>query len=96
MRSLAHSRTCLPPGTCESVSTFLRPAAEMVMVHRGETDGVVAGLEAGAAFSHELAGVLHKKVRVRPTSYHSGICIGRDCSTIGDSSALVCSALVGK
>jgi len=75
---------------------MLRLAVEMVMVHRGETDGLAAGRQAGAAFAHELAGVLHEKVRVRPTAYHGGLFIGRDCHTIGDNSALVRAALVGK
>jgi len=33
---------------------------------------------------------------VRPTSYHGVLSISRDCHTIGNKSALVCAALVGK
>jgi len=69
---------------------------EIVMVHRGATDGVAAGRQAGADFALELVGLLHEKVRVRPTSYHGGLFIGRDCHTIGDNSALLCAALDGK
>jgi len=83
--------------TTQGVHHRLLPlSVEMVMVHRGETDGLAACRQAGAAFAHELAGVLHEKVRVRPTAYHGGLFIGRDCHTIGDNSALVCAAMVGK
>jgi len=47
-------------------------------------------------FALELAAFPHEKVRVRPTSYHGGLFIGRDCHTTGDRRALVCAALVGK
>ena len=33
---------------------------------------------------------------MRPTSYLDGLFIGRDCHTIGDNSAVICDALVGK
>jgi len=72
---------------------YLWLAVEMVMVFRSSTDIAAAGRQAGASFALELFGLLHQKVRVRPTPYHSGLFIGRDCHTIGDSSALVCNAL---
>jgi len=71
-------------------------AVEIFMVRRISTDGVAAGSQAGAAFSLELVAVLHEKVCARPTSHHGGLFIGRDCHTIGDNSALVCAALIGK
>ena len=66
------------------------------MVSRSATDGAADGRQAGAAFSLELVKLLYEKVRVRPTSYHGGLFIGRDCHTIGDNSAVICDALVGK
>ena len=75
---------------------YLRLAVEMVMVFRSSADGAAAGRQAGASFALELVGLLHEKVRVRPTPYRGGLFIGRDCHTIGDSSALVCNALKGK
>jgi len=33
---------------------------------------------------------------LRPTPYHGGLFIGRDCHTIGDNYAIVCAALKGK
>jgi len=78
------------------IHRLLRVAVEIVMVHRGANDGVAAGRQAGADFSLELVGLLHEKVRVRPTSYDGGLFIGRDCHTIGENSALLCAALDGK
>jgi len=75
---------------------YLRLAVEMVMVFRSSADGAASGRQAGASFALELDGLLHKKARVRPAPYHGGLFIGRDCHTIGDSSALVCIALKGK
>ena len=67
------------------------------MVHRGATNRVAAGWQAGAdAFALKLVGLLHEKVRARPNSYHGGLFISRDCHTIGDNSALLCAALDGK
>jgi len=64
------------------------------MVHRGATNRVAAGWQAGAdAFALKLVGLLHEKVRARPNSYHGGLFISRDCHTIGDNSALLCAAL---
>jgi len=75
---------------------YLRLAVEMVMVFRSSADGAAAGRQAGASFALELVGLLHEKVRVRPTPYHGGLFIGRDCPTIGDSRALLWKALKGK
>jgi len=69
---------------------------ETVIVYRSATDGAADGRQAGADFALELVGLLHERVRVRPTDFHGGLFIGRDCHTIGDNSALVCAALVGK
>jgi len=68
----------------------------MVMENRRATDGAVAGRQAGKDFALELVGLLHERVRVRPTSFHDGLFIGRDCHTIGDHGAILCAALVGK
>jgi len=75
---------------------LLRLAVEIVVVHRSATDGVAAGRQAGSDFAHVLAALLHEKVRVRPTSYHGGLYIGRYFYKLGDRRALVCAALVGK
>jgi len=75
---------------------LFRLALEIVMVHRGATDGVAAGRQAGADFALELVGLVHEKVRVRTTSKHGGLFIGRDCHKIGNKSALLCAALDGK
>jgi len=87
----------IPLHTTQGVThRYLRLAIEMVMVCRSASDGAVAGRQAGAAFAAELVELLHEKVRVRPTSYHGGLFIGRDCHTIGENSADVCVALKGK
>jgi len=68
----------------------------MVMVFRTASDRAAAGRQAGADFALELVGLLHDKVRVRPTPYHGGNFIGRDCHTVGDYCAIVCAALKEK
>ena len=73
-----------------------RLGIDMVMVFRSPSDGAVAGQQAGAAFAAELVELLREKVRVRPTSYHGGLFIGRDCLLIGQNSVDVCLALKGK
>jgi len=75
---------------------YLRLAIEMGMVCRNASDGASAGRKAGANFSLELVRLLHKKGRVRPTPYHGGLSIGRDCCIIGKNCAIVCAALKGK
>jgi len=75
---------------------YLRLAIEMVMVFRTASDRAAAGRQAGADFALELVGLLHDKVRVRPTPYHGGNFIGRDCHTVGDNCAIVCAALKEK
>jgi len=74
---------------------LLRLAVEMVMDYRSATDGAAAGRQASKDFALELVGLLHERVRVRPASY-GGLFIARDCHTIGDHSAILCAALVGK
>jgi len=87
----------IPLQTTQGVNhRYLRLAIEMVMVFRTASDGAAAGRQAGADFALKLVGLLHDKVRVRPTPYHGGLSIGRDCHTIGDSCAIVCAALKGK
>jgi len=87
----------IPLHTTQGMShRFLQLALETVMVYQSATDGATAGREAGADFALVLVGLLHERVRVRPTDFHDGLFIGRDCHTIGDNSALVCAALVGK
>ena len=87
----------IPLHTTQGVNhLYLRLAIEMVMVFRTTSDGAAAGRQAGADFALELVGLLHDKVRVRPTPYHGGLFIGRDCHTIGDNCAIVCAALNGK
>jgi len=68
----------------------------MMMEHRSATEGAAAGWQAGNEFALELVGVLHEKVRVRPTSFHCGLFIGCDCHTIGDQSSILWAAPVGK
>ena len=75
---------------------YLRLGIEMVLMFRSASDGAVAGRQAGAAFAAELSELLHERVRVRPTSYHGGLLIGRDCHMIGSNSVDVCLALKGK
>ena len=53
-------------------------------------------LKSGADFALKLVGFLHERVSSRPTSFHGGLFIGRDCHTIGDHSMIVCAALFGK
>jgi len=87
----------IPLHTTQGINRqFLRLAIEMVMVGRSATDGAADGRRAGAAFALELVKLLHEKVRVKPMSYHGSLFVGRDCHTIGDNSAVVCDALVGK
>jgi len=87
----------IPLHTTQGINhRVLRLAVETVMVYRSATDGAAAGRQAGADFALVLVGLLHERVRVRPTDFHGGPFIGRDCRTIGDKSALVCAALVGK
>jgi len=87
----------IPRHTTQGINhRFLRLAVETVMVYRSATDGAAAGRQAGADSALELVGLLHERVRVRPTDFHGGLFIGRDCHTIDDNSALVCAALVGK
>ena len=74
---------------------YLRLAIEMGMVCWTASDGASAGRKAGANFSLELFRLLHEKGRVRPTPYHGGLSIGRDCRMIGDNCAIVCAALKG-
>ena len=74
----------------------LRLAVEMVMEHRSATEGAAAGRQAGKDFALELVAFLHERVRVRSTSFHGGLFIGRECHTIGDHSAILCSAIVCK
>jgi len=66
------------------------------MVGRSATAGAADWRQAGAACALELVKLLYEKARVRPTSYHGGLLIGRDCPTIGDNSAVLCHALVRK
>jgi len=68
----------------------------MIMVQRNAIDGPLSWRHAGTDFAEELVQLLHEKVRVRPTSFHGGLFIGRDCHTIGDLSDVVCAALKGK
>ena len=75
---------------------LLRLAIEMVMVGRSATGGAADWRQAGAAFALELVKQLYDKARVRPTSYRGGPFIGCDCHTIGDNSAVLCDALLGK
>jgi len=75
---------------------YLRLAIEMGMVCRTGSDGASAGRKAAAKFALDLVGLLHDKGRVRPTPYHGGLSIGRDCRKIGDSCAILCAALKGK
>ena len=75
---------------------LLRLAIEMVMVGRSANGGAADWRRAGAAVALELVKLLYEKTRVRPTSYHGGPFIGRDCHTIGDNSAVLCDALLGK
>ena len=75
---------------------YMRLMIEMVMVCRSASLGADAGRQAGAAFAAELVKLLHEKVRVRPTSYHDGPPMGRDCFKIGKNSAHVCDALKRK
>jgi len=87
----------VPLQTTQGVNhRLLRLAVEMVMEHRSATEGAAAGRQAGKDFALELVELLHERVRVRPTSFHGGLFIGRDCHTIGDHSAILCAALVGK
>jgi len=39
-------------------------------VYRSATDGAADGRQAGADFALELVGLLHERVRVRPTDFH--------------------------
>jgi len=75
---------------------LLRLAIQMVMVGRSATGGAADWRRAGAAFALELVKLLYEKIRVRPTSYHGGPFIGRDCHTFGDNSEVLCDALLGK
>ena len=75
---------------------YLHLGVEMVMVFRRASDGAVASLQADATFAAELVELVHERMLVRPTSYHYGLCIDRDCHTIGENSAHVCVALKGK
>jgi len=68
----------------------------MVMAQRSAIDGPLSKRQAGTDFAAELVQLLHEKVRVRPTSFHGGLFIGRDCHTIGDHSDVVCAALKSK
>jgi len=68
----------------------------MMMEHRSATEGAAAGWQAGREFAFELVGVLHERVRVRPTSFHGGLFIGRHCHTIGEHSSILWAAPVGK
>jgi len=87
----------IPLHTTQGVThRYLRLGIDMVMMFRSASDGAVAGRQAGAAFAAELVELLHERVRVRPTSYHGGLFIGRDCHTIGENSVDVCLALKGK
>jgi len=67
----------------------------MVMVQRSAIDGPLSWRQAGTIFAEELLQLLHEKVRVRPTSFHGGLFIGRDFHTISDHSDVVCAALQG-
>jgi len=75
---------------------LLRLAVEMVMVGRSANDGAVDRRQAGAAFALELVELLYEKAQVRPTFYHGGLFIEHDCHAIGDNTAVLCDALVGK
>ena len=87
----------IPRHTTQGINhRFLRLAVKTVMVYRSATDGAAAGRQAGADFVLELVGLLHERVRVRPTDFYGGLFIGRDCHTIDDNSALVRAAFVGK
>jgi len=83
-------------GTQGTTHRFLRLSIEIFRGGRSATDGAADWRQAGAAFALELVKQLYEKARVRRTSYHGGLFIGRDCHTIGDSSAVFCDTLVGK
>jgi len=84
----------IPLHTTQGVNhRYLRLAIEMVMVQRSAIDGPLSWRQAGTDFAEELVQLLHEKVRVRPTSFHGGLFIGRDYHTIGDHSDVVCAAL---
>ena len=68
----------------------------MVMGQRSAIDGPLSWKQAGTDFAEKLVQLLHEKVRVRLTSFHGGLFIGRDCHTIGDHSDVICAALKGK
>jgi len=66
---------------------LLRLAMELIISCRGGA--------AGLAFAYGLAETLRCTVRVRPTHYHGGVFIGRDCHTIAEASDAVCRTLLG-
>ena len=87
----------IPLHTTQGVNhRYFRLAIDMVMVQRSAIDGPLTWRQAGTDFAEELVQLLHEKVRVRPTSFHGGLFIGRDCHTIGDHSDVICAALKGK
>jgi len=87
----------IPLHTTQEVNhRYLRLAIVMVMVQRSAIDGPLSWRQAGTDFAEELVQLRHEKVRVRPTSFHGGLFIGRDCHTIGDHGDVICAALKGK